>query len=115
MSTDFLPGVTPPQRTEAPINPGPVSAGDEVVSARRAATFRDLFDGLILFALDLTVLTWPEARLPWVTRRDSIAALILFHIFFLSYCMLTRKIPQWRARRIAATWSAAERHRFRGL
>ena len=116
MSAEFLPGVTPPERDLDPGEPSRhANAGAEVLSARRAATFRDVFDSAILFALDLVVVTWPEARIPLMSRRDSIGALILFHVLFLGYCLLSRKLPRWRARRIAATWSPAERSRFRGI
>ena len=46
-------------------------------------------------------------------REDSLLALLALNGAMIAFLWLARAIPRWRARRVAATWCAAERMRVR--
>ena len=49
----------------------------------------------------------------YADRRESLLLLLLANLALVAYVWLSRSIPRWRARRLASTWSPAERSRFR--
>jgi len=84
-----------------------------IVRARRRAAVRDVLDLVLLFCVDGLFLGWPRAHVPMLDRTDSLAALLLLNAAMVAFVWLTRAFPRWRARRVAATWCAAERTRVR--
>jgi hypothetical protein len=105
---DLLPGV---RETEVP----PVAIFDPrrtLKKARRRAAFRDAFDLILLFGVDWFFVAWPRTHIPFFSRHDSLTILIGVNLLFIVYVVAARKIPEWRARRIASTWAPAERQKF---
>jgi len=84
-----------------------------IARARRRAAVRDVLDLVLLFCVDGLFLGWPRAHVPMLDRADSLAALLLLNAAMVAFVWLTRAFPRWRARRVAATWCAAERTRVR--
>lgn len=84
-----------------------------VARARRRAAVRDVLDLVLLLCVDGLFLGWPRAHVPMLGRHDSLLALLALNGAMLTLLWLARAYPLWRARRIAATWCAAERSRVR--
>lgn len=105
----LLPGVTtaacPPRVT--------CDAKSPVQSARRREMLRHGIQIALLLAVDYLFVYWPESRLPLLDREASLAFLRGVNVVILGDVWLTRAMPKWSARRIAATWSRRERERFR--
>ena len=106
---ELLPGVAAPDASPpvAVCNPR-----DAVERARRRRKFRDLIDGLVLLSLDYLFVSWPDAHVPFLTRSQSMTLLVAMHAIVIGYWILSRELPPWRARRIASTWTQAERVRL---
>jgi hypothetical protein len=105
---DLLPGTLGPAASPA----HPAFRPHKLLrDARRRAVLRQVADGGILLLLNGFFYFWESARLPLTSRSDSLAILLLINAAFLASCALSRKVPEWRARRIASTWSAEERAR----
>jgi hypothetical protein len=94
--------------------PPPVIIDSRVVvaRARRRAIIRDVIDLLLLLGVDGLFLRWPLAHVPFLDRHDSLLVLLGLHAVMAGYIWLARALPQWTARRVAATWSLPERARF---
>lgn len=108
--TELLPGVAGP----ATVQPQPVyRPHEDVQRARRRAVTRGVIDAAILLAIDVFVFVWSDARLPFVSRANTLIVLAVIHVGVVCYWYASRKMPIWKARRIAATWSSDERARFR--
>lgn len=105
---DLLPGVL----AESP-PPNVVFTSARVIRrARRIALARDVFDLLLLVAVDTFFIRWPYARVPMLNRHDSLTLLVGVNVVLLSYLWLARALPRWRARRVASTWCTVERERL---
>jgi hypothetical protein len=105
----LLPGV---KEIEAP----PVAVFDPrrtLVKARRRAAFQDVFDLLLLSGVDWFFIAWPRTHIPFFSRHDSLTILVAINLLFVIYVVASRKLPEWRARRIASTWAPAERSKFK--
>ena len=83
-----------------------------VARARRRAAFRDVLDLVLLLCVDGLFLGWPRAHVPMLGRNDSLLLLLVLNATTIAFLWLARAIPRWRARRVAATWCAAERSRM---
>jgi hypothetical protein len=107
-SQELLPGVT-----TAACPPRVVcDAHAAIRSARRRVFFRDALQIAMVIAANLLFLYWPEARLPFLDRATSLTFLAGVNVAIAMDLWLTRSWPRWTARRIASTWSRAERLRF---
>ena len=84
-----------------------------IARARRRASVRDFLDLVLLLCVDGLFLGWPRAHVPMLGREDSLLALLALNGAMIAFLWLARAIPRWRARRVAATWCAAERTRVR--
>jgi hypothetical protein len=83
-----------------------------IVRARRLTMLRDIAQLLIVVAVDWLFVRWPLSHVPVLDRHDSVLLVVLFNAIVLAHVIVSRKLPHWSARRIAATWSAAERTKF---
>jgi hypothetical protein len=104
----LLPGVT----TAAAPPRVLCDASKAVVEGRRRALLREAAQLVLLAAADLLFLRWPEARLPFFDRGHSLILVLMMNGVVLGDLWLARLRPRWAARRIANTWSRAERERF---
>ena len=104
----LLPGVldstTPPEIA--------IQSRQVVLWARRRAALRDVFDLLLLASVDVLFLRWPHAHIPTLDRLETLAILAVINALLIANVWTLRALPRWRARRLAATWSASERDRF---
>ena len=80
--------------------------------ARFRAALRDAADLLLLLVVDAFFIRWPRAHVPLLDRHDSILALMALNVLLLAYVWLSRRVPQWHARRVSSTWCANERQRL---
>jgi hypothetical protein len=85
-----------------------------ITGARRRATWRDVIDLMLLFAVDYGFAHWPHAHVPMMDRHASLTLLVALNGALLFYFWASRKFPSWRAKRIASTWSQSERQRVFG-
>jgi hypothetical protein len=107
--SELLPGVggphsTPPRQVHNPAN--------HIRKARHRAAIRDLVDIMVLIAVDIFFLSWPAARIPYLTRDGSLVVLLFLHVVVVVSWLRTRWYSRWRAERIAGTWDDSERRRF---
>jgi hypothetical protein len=104
----LLPGVT-----ESGPPPDVVFESRRVIaSARRRAVIPDVFDLLLLASVDALFLRWPHAHVPMFGRDGTMLVLLGANALLIAYLWYSRAVPRWRAKRLAATWSASERNRF---
>jgi hypothetical protein len=108
MREDLLPGVT----TEVAPPSVLCDAKGAIRRARRRALFRDVLQVGLLVAVDYLFVHWPESRVPFLDRHGSFTLLLLMNAAIVAHLWLARAMPKWTARRIATTWSRAERERF---
>lgn len=106
---ELLPGVT----TKACPPPVVCDARAAMRKARHKALIREGLQLTLLLVVDSFLLRWPEARLPYLDRHGSINILLGLNIAMLGAMWITRALPRWNARRIATTWCARERSRYR--
>lgn len=106
---ELLPGVT-----TAACPPDVVcDARGTIRSARRRAVMRDAAQIALLVAVDYLFVRWPEARMPFLDRNQSLTLLELTNAAVAAHLWCARVLmPRWSAKRIAATWSRAEQKRF---
>jgi hypothetical protein len=106
---ELLPGVT------AAACPPAVSCDARAVirTARRRAMFRDLLQIVVLLLIDTLFVVWPDTRLPILTRHETLILIRLANVIVLGDLFLSRLVPAVSARRIAATWSPAERQQMK--
>jgi hypothetical protein len=83
-----------------------------IARARRRAVLRDVLDLVLLLCVDGLFLGWPRAHVPMLGREDSLLLLLALNATMIAVLWLARSIPAWRARRVAASWCAAERTRY---
>ena len=104
----LLPGV---ESAGAP--PRIVFRSESVIKrARIRAAIRDSADLLLLLVVDALFIHWPLAHVPLLGRQDSVAVLLGLNVLIIAYVWLSRRVPQWRARRVSSTWCGVERARF---
>ncbi|HEX2835822.1 MAG TPA: hypothetical protein VHW00_22630 [Thermoanaerobaculia bacterium] len=105
---ELLPGVTtdscPPRVV--------CDAHQAIRKARRRALLKDIGQLTILVGVDWLFLRWPEARVPFLGRADSLAILRGVNALAVADLWLTRALPKWSAMRIASTWCRSEREKF---
>jgi len=107
---ELLPGVT-----DASCPPPVVcDAHAALRRARNRAYVRDAITLSLFIAADALFIHWPEARLPFANRGQSLTLLWAMNALLLTDLWLVRALPRWWARRIAATWSRSEREKFLG-
>ncbi len=105
----LLPGVSP-----SGIAPQVVFQSQSVIRrARIRAGIRDAADLLLLLVVDALFVQWPRAHVPLLDRQDSIIALVVLNALLVAYMWLSRRVPQWHARRVSSTWCTTERQRLR--
>lgn len=105
----LLPGVEP-----VGLPPQVVFQSAAVVRrARIRAAIRDSADLLLLLVVDAFFIRWPLAHVPLLDRHDSVGVLVMLNVLLIAYVWLSRRLPQWRARRVSSTWCFAERQRIR--
>ena len=80
--------------------------------ARMRAILHDTFDLLLLIGVDWFFVRWPRAHVPFLDRHGSVLVLAAVNAALITYVLLARVFPRWRARRVASTWSFTERLRF---
>ncbi|HEX9501816.1 MAG TPA: hypothetical protein VGA10_09200 [Thermoanaerobaculia bacterium] len=104
----LLPGVSPDGT-----DPNIVFQSRPIIkSARRRATMRDFFDLLLLAGVDALFIRWSHAHIPLLDRAETMLVVAIANLALIVYVWSVRMLPRWRARRLAATWSAVERNRF---
>jgi hypothetical protein len=107
---ELLPGVTDATCPPA-VN---CDAKTAIRTARQRATLRDVVQISLLVGVDYLFIRWPEMRLPFLNRDQSVTFLEASNLAIGMHFWLTRLIlPRWSAKRIASTWSRAEQKRFR--
>ncbi len=108
MPRDLLPGVV-----SAGIPPRVVFQSQRVIArARRRAIFRDVLDIVLLASVDALFLHWPKAHVPGFDRAGTLLVLFAVNAMMIANLWFARRLPRWRARRVASTWCASERSRF---
>src|SRR5262249_19017285 len=104
----LLPGVA-----DGPVPPTVVFHSRKVIKrARRRAAFRDFADLVLLGLVDALFVQWPNAHVPAFNRDESLLFLLALNLGLLGTMWVTRTLPRWKARRVAATWCPAERDRL---
>lgn len=86
-----------------------------ITQARRRAALHDALHTVLLASVDALFLHFPSTHVPLLDRHDSLLVLGAVNGAMIAYLWLARVLPRWTARRIATTWSAAERNRYRPL
>jgi hypothetical protein len=104
----LLPGVTADSCPPAVV----CDAHAALRKARRRAWLRDALQIALLIAVDWLFAHWPESRLPFADRGLSLTMLRGMNAGIAAHLWLSRALPRWRARRVAATWSRSEREKF---
>ena len=105
----LLPGVT---TSECP--PRIVcDAHSAIRRARRLAYLREGLQVVLLVAVDYLFVHWPESRVPFLDRADSLTFLCGINALIVADLWLSRAMPRWQAKRIASTWCRSEREKFR--
>ena len=79
--------------------------------ARRRAAFRDVVDLVILAFVDALFVQWPDAHIPRLGRETSLLILAFMNLAMFATLWLSRAMPRWKAKRVATTWTQAERRR----
>lgn len=107
-SVELTPGVEGPETTP----PSMVFNSQHMIHrARTRADLSDFLDLTILLAVNVMFKIWEGAHIPFLSRDASMAILLSANALYVLDWLVTRYFPQWRARRIAATWSPEERRR----
>ena len=104
----LLPGVTTPDCPPSVVCDSRAS----IRSARFRAAARDVAQVIFLIGVDYLFVRWPSAHLPFANREHSVTIVAAVNAMSITWLLLSRLMPRWRARRIAATWSVSERRRF---
>jgi hypothetical protein len=105
---ELLPGVSPAQSPPHIV----FQSRTVVVRARRRALLRDVLDLLLLLAVDVLFVRFPQTHVPLMARNNSLILLLVLNAALLAYVWFARALPRWRARRVASTWNADERGWF---
>ena len=109
LTRSLLPGVTSDSCPPAVV----CDARAAMRKARRRALWRDGVQVALLLAVDALFVRWPESRLPFAGRAQSLMLLSFMNAAIGAHVWLARTLPRWRARLVAATWSRSEREKFR--
>jgi hypothetical protein len=106
---ELLPGVT-----SAACPPDVVcDARGTIRMARRRAVMRDAAQVTLLLAVDYLFMRWPDARVPFLDRNQSLTMLEFTNAAVAAHLWWSRVLlPRWAAKRIASTWSRVEQQRF---
>jgi len=105
---ELLPGVS-----AEPYPPAVVF--DSRAAVRRARIRAAVIDGAqiaLVGGVDWLFLHFPHTHVPFVGRSHSLAILAGLNVLLVAYLALARMLPRWRAKRVAGTWTPAERARF---
>jgi hypothetical protein len=105
---ELLPGVTADSCPPAVV----CDAHAAIRKARRRAIARDVAQIVLIACIDYLFVRWPESHIPGLNRLQSFIALEAINALILADIWITRALPAWTARRIAATWSRSEREKF---
>ena len=82
-----------------------------VARARRVAAARDAAQIVLLAGVDWLFSNWPSTHIPLLSRSDSLVVLGIVNGALFAHLWLSRALPKWSTRRIAATWCLRERAR----
>ena len=105
---DLLPGVITAECPPAVV----CNSRAAIRRARYRAIARDVAQVLLLVGVDYLFIEWPSTHFPMLGRRHSVEIVTAVNAASIAWLWLSRAVPRWTARRIAATWSHAERRRF---
>ena len=105
---ELLPGVTTDRCPPSVV----CDARAAIRKARRRALLRDVVLIALVAAVDYLFFRWPESRMPFLDRGDSLLLLRAVNVLVIADLWLMRALPKWSARRIASTWCRTERERF---
>jgi len=105
---ELLPGITASECPPAVV----CRSRPSIHRARVRAIARDIAQVLLLAGVDYLFIHWPSTHLPLMDRQHSLMLVGAINGLSIAWLWLSRALPLWTARRIAATWSAAERRRF---
>ena len=105
---DLLPGVRPDECPPRVV----VTSRREISRARLRATLRDVAQILLLLGIDYFFTQWPSTHIPRLSREHTLLVVLALNSAVVTHVILSRLMPKWTARRIAATWCLAERARF---
>lgn len=105
---DLIPGVEGPRARHVDAR----QLAAEHARARRRVAVEDLLDCAMLIVVNLVFLLWSEAKVPFLDRDTTLILLLGVNLLTVAGYIRARIVPLWKARRIAATWSPAERARF---
>ena len=106
---ELLPGVSP-RKSPPDVR---CDARETIRAARMKAALQELMQVAFLLLIDAMFVYWPESRVPFLDRGETLTLLRIANIVILADLLLTRLMPQIRARRVATTWSDAERKLIR--
>lgn len=109
-TVERIPGAGGPETAPRNVR---VDANKVIRSARLRADLSDLLDLSILLGINLMFMLWETAHVPFLSRDASMAILLSANALYVADWLATRYVPQWRARRVASTWSRDERTRVR--
>lgn len=104
----LLPGVTTEECPPRVV----CDAKAAIRAARRRAIIRQTLQVVLILAVDYLFIRWPESRMPFLDRAESLNLLRVVNVLVVADLWLSRALPKWSAKRIAATWSRKERERF---
>jgi hypothetical protein len=93
----------------------PAVVFDSRTAVRRARIRAAIIDGaqlVLVGAVDWLFLHFPHTHVPFVDRAHSLSILAGVNVLIVAYVALARTVPRWRAKRVAVTWTPAERARF---
>ena len=82
-----------------------------ITKARRRAALHDALHLILLASVDVLFSRYPLTHVPLLDRHDSLLVLGAVNGPMIGYLWLARALPRWTARRIASSWSSAERSR----
>ena len=108
MPKDLLPGVRPDACPPRVV----VTTRRDITRARLRATAQDVAQLFMLTGVDYFFVAHESVHVPLMSRADSFMVLAGLNAAVLTHIILSRVLPKWSARRIAATWCLRERARF---
>lgn len=93
----------------------PAVVFDSRRAVRRARIRAAVIDGAqlaLVGGVDWLFLHFRHTHVPLLDRAHSLAILAAVNVLLVAYIVLARTFPRWRAKRVAHTWTPAERARF---
>ena len=82
-----------------------------ITQARRRAALHDALHLVLIASVDALFLHFPSTHIPMLDRHDSLLLLGAVNGAMVAWLWLARVLPRLFARRIASSWSVAERSR----